>query len=307
MYGTHIVIDCDPGTDDALALLVATVHFKHRLLCIISTYGNSSLEHTHSNLEGLAQLMYLHSAPILRGSECPMGKDTFVPTDYHGENGLCGITLESVEHSADTGDEIETLYDLICESGKVSYLALGPLTNLARLLERHPDAAERISEVVMMGGGFAIGNTDCGAEYNFSLDPRAVKIVLESPIKKFLAPLDFTHTLVASEDDVRYMTGAPKEEVIKDRYEMYDVLGRILYANLDTALKNGNEGAILHDAATAMFLVCPEKCRLKDMRIRSDEMGRLFPDGHGHEISVIETMDRRIFFLLMNHAFGAVT
>ncbi len=158
MLEKNIIIDCDPGTDDALALLLASVYGKERVLCLVSTYGNVPVRYTHSNLEALADLLGMGDVPVLRGADCPMGKDCFSATDYHGGNGLLGITLCELTDAECESDGTEKLYEMIRGREKVIYVALGPLTNLALLLRRYPEAAEHIAEVIIMGGGIEIGN-----------------------------------------------------------------------------------------------------------------------------------------------------
>lgn len=302
MLDRKIIIDCDPGTDDALALFLASAYLRERVICLFSTYGNTVLSHTHANLTGLASLLGLGDIPVVKGASAPMGKDGFHPTDYHGENGLCGIVLPptSVKES---GEGADAVYELIRDHGKAVYVALGPLTNLAELLTRHPDAVEYLDEVVIMGGGFVLGNTDCGAEYNFSLDPHAVSVVLSSPVKKTLVPLDLTHTLEFSEGDLAETVGLSRRELCEDSASVRHVLGRIFYANLDTALKNGHVGAIVHDAAAVACLCGGIAYSAEVKKVASDGFGRLFADEAGADLRVVTEMSKNGLTALMKRAF----
>ncbi len=303
MVHRKIVLDCDPGTDDALALLLASVYLKERLLCLVSTYGNVPLCRTHSNLKGLAALLGMGEVPVVRGVAYPLGKSDFAATDYHGENGLCGISLPILVKEDDHEDGIDRLYERICGEEKVIYAAVGPLTNLAELLRRYPDASERIECAVIMGGGIRLGNTPCGAEYNFSLDPQAVGEVLKSPLKITLVPLDFTHTLAFSEDEVAEIVGLSREELETSGESAYHTFGRIFYGNLDSSLKNGNRGAIIHDGAAVAGLCPGIFCETEENFLRSDETGRLFTESHGKIADVAVRMQKEALAMLMKEGF----
>ncbi len=298
-----IVIDCDPGTDDALALLLASVYFGEQVICLVSTYGNVPLYHTHANLKGLAALLGMEQVPIVCGASHPLGKTGFVSTDYHGGNGLCDIRLPLSSNAENEEVGLDRLYELIMEGEKVTYAAFGPLTNLAELLRRHPDAAERIERTVIMGGGVEIGNTACGAEYNFSLDPEAVAVVFESPLKITLASLDFTHTLAFSENELEEIIGASREALGQDETSVYHIFGRIFYGNLESSLRNGNEGAIIHDGAAAAYLCPGISCEAAEKCVRSDHMGRLLWDREGRRVEMLSRMDKSALADLMKEGF----
>ncbi len=305
MDDRKIVIDCDPGTDDALALLLVSVYLRERVLCLFSTYGNAALSHTHSNLLGLSHLLGLEGVPVVCGASCPLGKTGFVPTDYHGKNGLCGIEL-GISADVENSDGVDDVYDLIRENGRVVYIALGPLTNLARLLICHPDAVSMIDEVIIMGGGFAVGNTEWGAEYNFSLDPAAVSVVLGSSLKKVLAVLDFTHTLAFSEAEVEAIVGVAEESLQNDVRSAFDMMGRLFYRNLESSLRNGNEGAIIHDGAAVAYLCCRDDCTMEVKRVGWDHVGRLFESESGQKMNVIGVMPKEALAERLWNAFLSV-
>ena len=157
-----------------------------------------------------------------------------------------------------------------------------------------------------MGGGIEIGNTDSHAEYNFSLDPEAVSAVLEAPMKKTLALLDFTHTLAFSEAEVRWMVGAERESLKADNTLPYSVFGRLFYGNLDSSLKNGNEGAIIHDGAAFGYLLWRDAYETAVNTVCTDEAGRLFRSTKGHSVWLMDKMDRGIFAQRIKAAFCAL-
>ncbi len=307
-HNRNIIIDCDPGTDDALALLLASVTLRERLLCLLSTYGNAALSHTHGNLCGIARLLGL-DCEILRGAVCPMGKEDFTPTHYHGENGLCGITLPREEADA---AGLERVYALMRAAGCVTYVAVGPLTNLALLLGRYPDAAEYIEEMVIMGGGLEVGNVlpdGCGGfrgEYNFSLDPCAVEAVLRCPVRKVLAPLDLTHTLAFSVEEVAEMVGASAGEVRWERLTVRDMFGAVFYRNLESALREGHDGAIIHDAAAVAYVAARDACVVEEKRLVCDGDGCIAEAADGAAVEVILRMDKVRLKEMLRAAFRGI-
>ncbi len=329
----NILIDCDPGTDDALALLLVsaclvsdfpnqgnhpTVASSNPALCFLSSYGNATLHHTHRNLLSLVEFLGL-SGEIYRGAACPMGELPYTPTCYHGENGLCGISLPL---SADTTvGGIDDAAQRIRGAERVTYVATGPLTNAAELLIRHPDVISHIEEIVIMGGGIGLGNMPSGAEYNFSLDPRAVAEVLACPIRKVLAPLNLTHTLAFLPDAVEEIVGATAAELRWDTLRRRDLFGEIFFRNLSSALTEGHKGAVIHDAATIAYLADPSCCSLEKVRLRCDAAGRIFEEDAaniggaslgevgtiketGAEVFVIRSMDKQRLKALLHAAFS---
>lgn len=324
----NIIIDTDPGTDDALALGVASVFFKDNIRAIISTYGNVDGEQTYNNLLNLAGLLKIDTH-MIKGSLNPLKNKSFIPTDYHGSNGLCGLTLPFIQNVQVTdakrepynGDFVRELYDIIKEREKIKYIAIGPLTNLALLLDRFPDSADYIDEAVIMGGGFKVSNMPHNTEYNFSMDPVAVRKVIEnSCVDKKIAPLDMTHEMTFSLADIEDITGVKRELLFNDMNDNdtadmscpFNVLAKLFYLNYDTSIKHNEPGALIHDANTLAYLIDKSKCGLHQYKILPDEYGALTKntdgdgDGIGHYAFVIEKMNRDFVKNLLTETFKAI-
>ena len=301
----NIIIDCDPGTDDALALALASVYMKENIICLLSSYGNAALDNTHRNLLGIADMLGM-KPPIVRGFSCPMGKSEFAATDYHGENGLCGITLPVSSVHAESDNCVDRVYELMKTNRKVTYVVLGPLTNLAALLSRYPNVVDMIDEVVMMGGGLQIGNTFCGAEYNFSLDPAADHTVLSSPVRKVLATLDLTHSLAFSAAEVEQIVGSARSDCICDSASPCSVMAEIFCRNLESSVNHGNQGAIIHDAAVIAYLLNPHACVIEANLLQCDDKGRLFEAQDGAAAERIKEMDKNYLKNLLKETFQAL-
>lgn len=301
--GRKIIIDCDPGTDDALALALAAFCMKQDVACLLSSYGNAPLTDTDRNLRGLAEALGF-SCPVLRGLAYPAGKSEFSGTDYHGKNGLCGIVLPvSRENPEPTNaaDGIEAVYSILRENRGAIYVALGPLTNLATLLSVHPDVCDQIERAVIMGGGLEFGNTPCGAEYNFSLDPVSDRIVLQSALKKTLVTLDLTHTLAFSEVETLEIIGDGWTDAPET--SPYRVMAELFLGNLRSSLAHGNAGAIIHDAATVAWLYDSQACDMEVCSLICDDEGRLQKTKDGFPAERIARMEKNYMKGLLEETF----
>ena len=299
----NIIIDTDPGTDDALALGAAAVFFKDNIRALVSTYGNVDGEQAYTNLLNLAGILNI-AGDFLKGSLYPLGKYSFTPTDYHGKNGLCGLILPTARRERPAKDFLQNLYNIIKQYKNIKYIAIGPLTNLARLFDRFPDAADYIGELIIMGGGFEAANMPHNTEYNFNTDAAAVEKVLSSSGMKVIAPLDMTHKLAFSLEEIEYITSIKHELLTDDMTDAFNALSSLFYLNYDAALKHGESGAIIHDATTLAYLYDNSKCDLREYQIRTDEYGAVSKDEHSIRVFVIEKIDRDYIKNLLKETFN---
>lgn len=302
----NIIIDTDPGTDDALAIAVASVWIKSGIRAMISTYGNVDGNQTYRNLINLAALLDIR-CDILQGALCPLDQKTIEVTNFHGTDGLCGVTLPNADAPNLVHDSIEKLYEIIKEYGNIKYIAIGPLTNLATLICRFPDAGQYIDEVIIMGGGFSISNVEHDAEYNFSMDAKAVQNVLQSPLKKVIAPLDMTHKNALSITEIEQIIGSRRDESdeLGNKASVYEIMSQLLFKNYDTCIAHGEEGAIIHDAATLAYLLDSTMCRIKEAAVSADDHGavRFDSDGNRNLVKIIETLDKDFFVGMLRSVF----
>ncbi|MCL2775469.1 MAG: nucleoside hydrolase [Oscillospiraceae bacterium] len=301
----NIIIDTDPGTDDALALGIASVFFKDNIRAVISTYGNTYGEQTYCNLINLADILKI-DADFIKGSLNPLEKDSFTPTDYHGKNGLCGLVLPTAKKDLYNGDFVNDIHDILKEYGIVKYIAIGPLTNLARVFDRFPDSANYIDELIIMGGGFEISNVAHSAEFNFNSDPDATNKVLECPVKKVIAPLDMTHQLAFSLTDIEDIVGVKRELLSDSTNSQFNVLAKLFYLNYDTSVTHDNPGSIIHDATTLAYLLDKNKCNFQSYKIISDEYGAVSKNPQGYDVFVIDKIDRDFIKGLLKETFHVI-
>ncbi|MFK0249678.1 nucleoside hydrolase [Amycolatopsis azurea] len=196
--GTKLIIDTDPGVDDAFALALATQSDDVDLLGVTTVFGNVPLSHTTANARRLLQLFGREDVPVAAGASRPLVYDNAKPAGFvHGEDGLSGHagTLPEAKRPLDGRGAVRLLVDLLEAADEpVTIAPIGPLTNIALLLAAHPEVREKIGRIVIMGGGVTKGNSTTAAEFNIWSDPEAARRVLvDGDIPTVLVPLDITH------------------------------------------------------------------------------------------------------------------
>jgi len=185
---TPILLDCDPGHDDAIALLLACASPEVNLLGVTTVAGNQTLEKTTANAIRVLELAGKGDVPVAAGSPRPLVRDPVVAANVHGETGLDGPDLPPPQESPVKAHAVDFLADRL--DGAV-LVATGPLTNVALLLARYPDA--RPERIVLMGGAIAEGNVTPAAEFNVWADPEAAARVFGSGLDVTMVGLDVTH------------------------------------------------------------------------------------------------------------------
>ncbi|MEV6306751.1 nucleoside hydrolase [Actinoplanes sp. NPDC051861] len=199
--GRPVIVDCDPGHDDALALLLAAGDDRVRLLGVTTVAGNQTLEKTTRNALKVLGLAGVAGVPVAAGRDRPLSGELNVAEDIHGSSGLDGPVLDlPVAEVADV-DGVELMRRLIVGSDEpVTLIATGPLTNVAALLTEHPEAGARVRRIVFMGGSTGRGNTTPYGEFNIVTDPEAADIVLRSGLPVTMIGLNVTHQALATEE-----------------------------------------------------------------------------------------------------------
>jgi inosine/uridine nucleosidase len=200
---TPIILDCDPGHDDAIAIMLAAGDPAVDLLAITTVAGNQTLEKTTLNARRVCTLAGIHDVPIAAGCARPLTRPLQIAEDVHGESGLDGPrfgepTVDVVgEHAVDLMHRI-----LQGHPEPVTLVPVGPLTNIALLLTRYPQDAARIREIVLMGGSTERGNVGPYAEFNIFVDPEAAAIVFGSGVRLTMCGLNVTHQALVTPDVV---------------------------------------------------------------------------------------------------------
>jgi inosine-uridine nucleoside N-ribohydrolase len=191
---TPILIDCDPGHDDAMALLLALASPELELLGVTTVHGNQTLDKTTANALRVLEFAGRGDVPVAAGADRPLVREPRVAAHVHGESGLDGPDLPPPAGAPVTGHAVDFLADRLRSAGRpVTLIPTGPLTNIALLLAQHPDAAADIERIVLMGGAIAEGNVTPAAEFNIWVDPEAAARVFASGLDITMIGLDVTH------------------------------------------------------------------------------------------------------------------
>lgn len=203
-----VIIDCDPGHDDALALLLAAHDPRLLLLGVTTVAGNQTLDKTTRNALKILALAGVADVPVAAGCDRPLVGDLAVADDIHGSSGLDGPDLDvPVAEVADVHG-VELMRRLIVGSAEpVTLIATGPLTNVALLLRRHPEVMPRVRRIVFMGGSTDRGNTTPYGEFNIVTDPEAADMVLRSGLPLTMIGLNVTHKVLATSEIIAEFSG----------------------------------------------------------------------------------------------------
>ncbi|MEO0989604.1 MAG: nucleoside hydrolase [Pseudomonadota bacterium] len=250
-----IIIDTDPGQDDAVAILLALASPEEiDLLGITAVAGNVPLHLTEKNARIVCELAGRTDIKVFAGCDAPMTRKLVTAEHVHGKTGLDGPPMKDPTMPLQPGHAVDFLIDtLLAETeGTVTLVPIGPLTNIATALTRAPDIAPRIQEIVLMGGAyFEVGNITPTAEFNIYVDPEAAEVVFKSSVPLTVMPLDLTHKALTTAARVQSFRNLGTEvgamvAAWTDFFERFD------------KEKYGSEGAPLHDPCTIAYLIRPD-------------------------------------------------
>lgn len=194
-----IILDCDPGHDDAIALLLAAYHPDIELLAVTTVAGNQSAEKTAHNALKVCSLAHIYNVPVAKGMEGPLLRPFCNAANIHGESGLDGPDLPEPDIELAPQHSVDLLIELLLKSdGDITLVNTGPLTNLAVALRREPAVVPKIKAISLMGGAIGVGNTTPAAEFNIWSDPEAAAIVFGCGRPLTMVPLEVTHQALAT-------------------------------------------------------------------------------------------------------------
>lgn len=261
MLKPKIIIDTDPGHDDALAIMLLAKSGNVDIEAITTVAGNSNIQNVTNNARYLVDLLDL-KIPIYSGSDKPLVKD-LVMANVHGKSGLDGVDVLKKEKLNNLA--VAKIAEIVNKNpNQVSIVLIGAETNFAKCLIQNPDLANKVKELVIMGGAINVpGNKSRVAEFNIFVDPDAAKIVFDSPIPKILIPLDVCNEIVLFLSDFEKIKGKLRlpilsmmEKFIKgiEKFEM-------------------SKGALVYDALAAYYLINPGAYTLEDCDIRIETKG----------------------------------
>jgi inosine-uridine nucleoside N-ribohydrolase len=206
---TPIIIDCDPGHDDAMALLLALASPELDLLGVTTVHGNQTLEKTTANALRVLELAGRDDVQVAAGADRPLIREPKVAASVHGESGLDGPDLPPPIGAAVAEHAVDFLAALLNHAAApVTLVPTGPLTNIALLLAQHPSVAARIERIVLMGGAIAEGNVTPAAEFNIWVDPEAAARVFASGLEVTMVGLDVTHRALMTSEHAETLRAA---------------------------------------------------------------------------------------------------
>jgi len=249
-----IIIDTDPGQDDAIAILLALASPELELLGLTTVAGNVPLALTSRNARIVLELASRRDVPVYAGADRPLLRPLVTAEFVHGKTGLDGSVLPEPTMPMADGHAVDFIIQTVMarEPGTVTLCPLGPLTNIALALARAPEIAPRLKQIVLMGGGgFEGGNITPVAEFNFFVDPHAAALVFKAGVPITMAPLDVTHQALTTRKRVAAIRaiGTPLTEAVAQWMEFFERFDEQKY---------GQEGGPLHDPCVIAWLLRPD-------------------------------------------------
>ncbi|WP_132996607.1 nucleoside hydrolase [Sulfitobacter sp. TCYB15] len=255
MTPRKIIIDTDPGQDDAVAILVALASPEELdVLGITCVAGNVPLDLTSRNARIVCELAGKRDVKVFAGCDRPLGRALVTAEHVHGKTGLDGPDLPEPTMPMAEGHAVDFIIDTLRDNapGTVTLCPLGPLTNIATALQKAPDIADRIAKIVLMGGGyFEGGNITPTAEFNIYVDPQAADIVFKSGAPIVVMPLDVTHKALVTKarNDAFRALGTPVGIAVAEMTDFFERFDKEKY---------GSDGAPLHDPCVTAYLINPD-------------------------------------------------
>lgn len=206
-----ILLDCDPGHDDAVAMMLAWGNPSIELLGVTTVGGNQTLDKVTRNALSVATVVGMHDVPIAAGCRLPLVRPVEIAPDVHGDSGLDGVELPEPAVELDPRHGVDLIIETIMsnEPGTVTLVPTGPLTNIAMAARKEPRIVERVQEVVLMGGGYHVGNWSAVAEFNIKVDPEAAHIVFNEKWPIVMVGLDLTHQALATDEVAERIAAVP--------------------------------------------------------------------------------------------------
>jgi len=270
MTARKIIIDTDPGQDDAVAILLALASPEIEVLGLTCVAGNVPLALTAKNARIICELAGRPDLPVHAGCDRPLKRDLVTAEHVHGKTGLDGIALPDPTMPLAEGHAVDFLIETLRRepSGSVTLCPIGPLTNIATALHRAPEIAGRIRQIVLMGGAyFEVGNITPAAEFNIYVDPEAADIVFRSGVPLVVMPLDVTHKALTTRPRIEAFRalGTRVGEAVAswtDFFERFDME------------KYGSEGAPLHDPCTIAWLLRPDLFAGREINVEIELQGK---------------------------------
>lgn len=313
MQRRKIILDCDPGQDDAVAMLLALASPELDVLGISTVAGNVPLPRTRRNALVVRELAGSPDVPILAGAERPLERALMTAEEVHGASGLDGVDLPPPHRSVDPRPAAAFIVEQVMAHppGTVTLVPVGPLTNVAAAMRREPRLARRLRGIVLMGGAIGLGNTTPAAEFNIFVDPEAAAIVFASGADLTMLPLDATHQAITTDERIAAICalGTRVGSVVASWLAFYRRHDMDRY---------GMPGGPLHDPCAVAYVLWPELFSGRFCHVAIETEGRLTtgrtvvdwwpnrakPSGEKPNCMVIDRIDADAFFRRLTARLG---
>lgn len=306
-----IIIDTDPGQDDAAAIMLAFASPDELdILGITTVAGNVPLALTARNARIICELCGRRQTRVFAGADGPLSRTLVTAEHVHGKTGLDGPLLEEPTMELEQQHAVDFIIEILRNepAGTVTLCTLGPLTNIAAAFEKAPDIKPRVAELVLMGGGyFEGGNITPAAEFNIFVDPEAAEIVFASGVPLVMIPLDVTHKVLTTTARVEKIAAIGTRPAIA-MVEMLEFFERF------DIEKYGSDGGPLHDPTVIAYLIKPElfsgrRCNVEVETKSELTLGMTVVDwwqvsGRAHNALVMRDIDTDGFFELLTERFA---
>ncbi|WP_438388073.1 nucleoside hydrolase [Actinopolyspora saharensis] len=301
----RILLDCDPGIDDALAIALAHGSPAVEVAGITTVSGNVGIEHTTPNALALAEF-YGMDVPVARGAARPLVRPGSAASNVHGNTGLGDVVLPTAKADPVPEHAVDHIVSTIAASpGEISLVAVGPLTNIALALQLEPRITEWVREFVIMGGSYTRGNFSPAAEFNIAADPEAASVVFEAPWRTVMFGLDLTHQARATAAVRQRFTGLGRlqDELLSPCLDFYG-----------SNRQYREHGPAIHDACAVAYVIAPELFTLAEARVDVETSGRFssgmtvtdFEPEAASNAAVATALDQEGFWDLVTDSFGRV-
>lgn len=259
-----IILDCDPGHDDAIAILLAAKNDKVDLLGLTIVAGNQTLEKTSINALNVCQHLGIDTEVYAGASEPLVREKQEIADNIHGESGLDGPVFDELKRTVNEKNAINYIVDTVLEeSENVTLVATGPLTNIALALKMNPKIKENIDEIVIMGGSYQLGNTTPAAEFNILADPESAHIVFESGVPVVMVGLDVTRKVLVTDEILERI-----KKINNKASKLFVDL--MIFFNKTQKEVFGWEGGPLHDPLTVAYVIDSTVIETKLMNVQVD-------------------------------------
>lgn len=282
-----LIIDCDPGHDDATAIFMALAHSdQYNLRAVTTVCGNNTLEKITKNAHYILSVVK-SEVEVAKGPETPLINEPIISAEFHGDTGMDGPTLEVETTSKDSDKSaVELMADILRDAKeKVTILALGPLTNVALLIKAYPQYLHKIERISLMGGGICHGNITPYAEFNIYVDPEAAQIVFSSGLPIVMCGLDVTEQVEILKEDYEYLRN-------------HSDAGRVFAELMDFYIKGsptfGATGCVMHDPCAMAYLIDESLFEGKQARVCVDLVG----ETRGRTVADYESHEANTFVIL---------